>query len=363
MTGLAEMRFPDYFKLLVRYFSWKEAWNMCVLPRAAHRLGCKEDLSIRNLMRFQRQLVKEEIEKYRSVKIADTPQPADYRIWTMWWQGRDAMPEAIRQCHDSLLRNARGHEVILIDKHNYRDYVSLPEWVITKLDEKKIGLSHFSDLVRLHLLSRYGGLWVDSALFVLRPFVMTEPLFMPSFPESGAICQGRWWFGILGAPAGFKLVEFMKDSLLRYWSRYDAAIEYLMWDGFMRIAYEEFRDISDLIDGLPRFAPQLHDSRYSFMSPVDGTYFTELIRRNSCFSLTWRFPYDEDNGGCMTFYDALIEYSEAMQTNPSLDVQDFLSRNGIMIDDTLLKRLEGLSDEEFSAEFIAGFKQRSNIYV
>ncbi len=131
------------------------------------------------------------------------PTPVErMRVWVMWWQGKEQMPPIVKACHESLLRHARGLEVVLITRDNVSDYVKLPEKIRRKLDEGRILLPALSDYVRASLLSNYGGIWVDSTMFFVRDIpnaainnvFFTNHIIGYSAPE---VTKGRW-NGVLG---------------------------------------------------------------------------------------------------------------------------------------------------------------------
>ena len=57
-----------------------------------------------------------------------------------------------------------GYRITVIDERNWRDYVDLPDYVIRRRERRQIPSAHFTDLLRLELLIRYGGTWIDSTV-------------------------------------------------------------------------------------------------------------------------------------------------------------------------------------------------------
>ena len=99
------------------------------------------------------------------------PQPVTDRkfIWVCWLQGEAHMPEVVKLCIRSLRKNApEGAQVVVLSGANIREYVDFPDYVYRNLKSGRLTLTHFSDLVRMALLRKYGGLWVDSTVFVSR---------------------------------------------------------------------------------------------------------------------------------------------------------------------------------------------------
>ena len=302
------MRFFEAFRFHLRHFGIGATLKLAVIPRVLSKFKTQKDYYIPALLGFQRRLNKKIIEKYQNIHTEDNIN-GDYLIWTSWWQGYDNMPDIIRKCHDSLLRNCNGHKVILITKDNYADYVTIPDKIVKKMRSGIISLSHFSDILRLSLLTKYGGMWVDSALYIIQPLKHHDKFFMPrmAHTENVTLCQGRWWFGVMAGPAEHKIFRYMLDTLVSYWEKYDAAVTYLMFDGFLRIAYEEFSDVKRTVDNLIVSSPDLHSSRYTFNDAVDYDRLNHLIKNKQFLSLTRINKYKlVTDMGLTTFYGALV---------------------------------------------------------
>lgn len=88
-------------------------------------------------------------------------------IFILWYQGRKQMPELVRMCFNSVLKNANGHRVVLLDNTNLFDWIEpFPEVVQQKFNNEIFSKQIESDLIRLSLLKKYGGLWLDATVFV-----------------------------------------------------------------------------------------------------------------------------------------------------------------------------------------------------
>ncbi|MDJ0728882.1 MAG: capsular polysaccharide synthesis protein [Crocosphaera sp.] len=81
------------------------------------------------------------------------------KIWFLWFQGLEQAPLVVKKCYQSWQKYNPNWELIFLDDNNLKDYVTL--------DIPKEKLSHLSktkqsDLIRLELLSKYGGVWADA---------------------------------------------------------------------------------------------------------------------------------------------------------------------------------------------------------
>lgn len=52
-----------------------------------------------------------------------------------------------------------------LTKDNYAKYVDIPKQLVKKTETGKMMYAHLADLLRLKLLAKHGGLWIDSTLF------------------------------------------------------------------------------------------------------------------------------------------------------------------------------------------------------
>ena len=84
----------------------------------------------------------------------------------MWYQGLDSAPPLVRVCMDSWCRFNPDWKVIVLDRKSLRDWIDPKE---VSNDTSDLTLQKISNLARLCLLRRYGGVWADATVFCLRP--------------------------------------------------------------------------------------------------------------------------------------------------------------------------------------------------
>lgn len=92
-------------------------------------------------------------------------------IWQFWQQGIDEnTPQLVKVCLDSVQRHRNGYEVIVLSKNTLNDYVDeLPSFVWDKFGTGGFDFPKIANLVRLQLLSAYGGVWLDSTIYLTGP--------------------------------------------------------------------------------------------------------------------------------------------------------------------------------------------------
>lgn len=300
------MRFFEALKFTTNHFGLLAALNLVVVPRLVHRFIKKERFSYNfRLRKYLRNEIPDIINKFKEEPLLRSNSSPSNSVYSLWWDSNCGLSSVVNLCQSSLKYNLNGHRLIQISKDNYHNYITLPDYILEKVEKRKISISHLSDIIRLCLLRKYGGTWIDSCLFVVKPLVFYKSLNMPRFPKNDSANQGKWSFGIISVPSDHKLMCFMQEVLLRYWRNHDTAIDYLMFDSFMMIAYEEFPDIRTEIDKFQVSSPDLHRTRYLFDKPIDESVFKSIIENNQFLSLTWRINYPYSLNGKQTYYGAL----------------------------------------------------------
>lgn len=305
-------RFKDDFLKISKGIGFKCAVELILKPRLLGRIGWKKCTESKLALRFIKKNFSNVTERYVVVdSIINNSQDIPNVIWVFWWQGLESMPSVIKECYNSILRNANGREVKLLTGDNYQEYVQLPSHILNKFKAEKISYTHFSDIVRVALLSKYGGLWIDAAIFVTKSIEHYEGSFYS--PKLSMVPHDSphlhlWVIGVMGTPPDMPLFLYLYDILTEYWRRYDTEFSYLMFDFFIRYGYEHFSWLRDLIDNRPINSPDLHWSRYRFNQEVDERRLNELIENNTFLSLTYRIHYPmQTENGRDTYYSALLK--------------------------------------------------------
>ncbi|MEM6963160.1 MAG: capsular polysaccharide synthesis protein [Bacteroidota bacterium] len=139
------------------------------------------------------------------------------KIWFLWLQGFDDMPHLVRKCWTSWLTHHPDWEIIFLDKNNLYDYVNIK----TILEDRStiIYAASQSDIIRINLLRRYGGVWVDATCFCQRPLESWLPDYLAAgffaFHRPGYDRMLSSWF--LAATADNLLVEAYCATVNEFW--------------------------------------------------------------------------------------------------------------------------------------------------
>lgn len=266
------------------------------------------------IIRYLENLCGDVIEMYKNGKNPQVNLDSPKRIWVFWWTGEETAPNIVKACIKSIRRNANGHEVVMLDQHNYMEYVSLPQYVLEKHSSGQIGHAHFSDIVRLSLLSTYGGVWIDATVFISQ--VIPDEVFAADFytiktftPNASYYSKSRWCGYFLAGSNEFMLFAFARDFLLSYWLHSDRVIDYLLMDYVFGIAYVQFPEVRETVDSLP----DNNFKRGQLMSAINEPYSKELFgmletQETFASKLSWRYgnPKSQTTDGALSNYGYLL---------------------------------------------------------
>lgn len=240
-------------------------------------------------------------------KIVENP------VWIMWWQGEDIAPDIVKVCINSIKKNCQGGKVYIVNQHNIFDYIDLPEFIQKKFDKGVISRTHLSDLIRLQLLSTYGGVWIDATVFlhekIENDFFENEFFTIKFGVNTKDPSHGRWTTFLMEAKPHNVLMERVFMYHLIYWMNYDVLIDYIMFDYFVKLAYINSQECRELIDSVNKNNIDVFKLRKVLSKPWMGWDALEIDRNTGFFKLSWKEKFEElINENEMTVYGYLKKY-------------------------------------------------------
>ena len=110
---------------------------------------------------FKKIVTKNEKKVIEIEKIGNIPK----NIW-LYWENKSGheKPEYIQMCIDSVLRNCgKEFSVTILDENSVLNY--LPS---LRKDLNGLTIPQKADYIRLAILNKYGGIWLDSDIIVFK---------------------------------------------------------------------------------------------------------------------------------------------------------------------------------------------------
>lgn len=242
-------------------------------------------------------------------------------IWILWYQGIENAPAIVRKCIASIQENSQNHEVIIITQNNYGKYLDLPEHIIRKVKEGKITLTHLSDIIRVSLLSKYGGAWMDATIYLSSPLDIKlfqyELYSNKRINDRNEFVGGNTWssFFLIGNKEN-TLFSFMRDMFYEYWKNYDRLIDYYLVDYVISIAYDNILKVRNMIDKVPYNNPDIYALCTRLGEAFDLQKFIEITEKTCIHKMTWKKEFTEQTENKeMTYYHYLLNNFKIPQDN------------------------------------------------
>jgi hypothetical protein len=172
----------------------------------------------------------------------------DMRIWTCWLQGEDSAPTLVKALLNTLRQHAGGHEIVILTEGNYQEFCDFPDFIVDKYSRGLITPQQLTDIIRACLLKKYGGLWIDSTIFISKDIpeeIFSKSIYNvknldPNFPGSGLVVDAlRWQSYFIGSCAGSVTYSFIYDALIKYWKNMNTLIDYFFIFYLAKIARED----------------------------------------------------------------------------------------------------------------------------
>lgn len=211
-------------------------------------------------------------------------------LWICWWQGENNMPPIVKFCWQKIKKNIRNREIILVNKNNYFEYISLPNHILKKFDEGIISITHLSDIIRFSLLYKYGGVWLDATILINEECnnIISKTFFTISVPDNGAyISKGRWCGFAIGGKKENPFFKFMVESFSAYWEKHDKLVDYYLIDYLIAICYDKNETIKAMFEEYSFYTEELYYLQRQFAEKIHSEHIHK-IKEIPISKLTWK---------------------------------------------------------------------------
>lgn len=265
---------------------------------------------------------------YNRAVRADTQQLSDNKvmkgyekcIWTAWFQGEENAPEVIQLTIASIRKNANKHNVVLLTDDNLHTYIDIPDRIQKKYLNGTIGKAAYADIIRLMILAKYGGIWVDATILMNSPFDETcydMPFFSIGVDgkKSQFISSNRWIAGIVGSNGNSKYSYILSKMFNDYWLDHDEYIDYFIIDYMIAILYNNDIGFKIIVDSFSKMKFHTNELRMVMDKQYSESCMNNLLRKGQLYSLTYRHEY-------------IKETMQGKQTNFGYLYSLFFDKNG-----------------------------------
>ena len=230
------------------------------------------------------------------------------KVWVCWFQGVENAPLLVRRCYESLCKYLRDREIVLITQDNLFNYVQFPDYILKKWEAGVITNTHFSDLLRLELLIKYGGTWIDATVLCTSgkypKYLFDSDLFffqkLKPGKDGDCIPLSSWFITSI---SNNKILIATRELLYTYWHEHDFLVDYFLFHHFMYMACEEYPEEYNKVVKFSNSIP--HILSLGLFQQYDEEKYQALVDMTCFHKLSYKL--NEDNIKRKgTYYSILI---------------------------------------------------------
>ena len=220
--------------------------------------------------------------------------------WTMWLQ--EEQPEIVQLCLKSIKKYCKN--TIVITEKNYNNYIDISDYILQKYQAGRIRPCFFSDYIRVCLLEKYGGTWIDGTCYLtdkVPKYILNSEFFMLQNFEKTSLSN----YFIHSKPGAF-ITCVMKKFLEEYWKDNNRASDYFFFHLFILTAIK-YNDIfrqewNKIPQGLNYNTKLMYKILYDDYEP---DLYDWLCKTSYLHKLTYK-KHDEKNINSNSLYRHLI---------------------------------------------------------
>lgn len=235
------------------------------------------------------------LEKFDADWVEETHECSN-KTWICWFQGMENAPTVVQKCFQSVKNNMPDREVILITSENMMDYVQFPDFIIEKWKAGQITNTHMTDLLRLELLVRYGGLWLDATVFCsgnnIPQYMLDSDLFFFQKLKPGrdghSIYNSSW---LMSARTNNKLLMATRELCYAYWKKHKSMCNYFLLHDFMAIVLDRYKEDWNRI--VPRDNAASHILLLRLFDQYDDQIWESVKAQTPFHKLTYKFDVNQ----------------------------------------------------------------------
>ncbi|WP_273752765.1 capsular polysaccharide synthesis protein [Leuconostoc mesenteroides] len=211
-------------------------------------------------------------------------------VWIFWAQGFDNAPVFIQEN----LRHTRKilsvkYDIRTVDLNDLLALINLSDNILKKYHSGQFKQAFFSDVVRFCLLQKYGGVWLDSTVYVTSSEIPNDIKYADHFifkdmhfilnekASSTGLIPGSSWF--LFAKKDDEWVNQVAEFMKKYAENYNTVSYYYTTHLIMGLAFDINTDWYYKMPTYDNQAP--HQMQYLMSNPYDEKTITKTLK--GCF--------------------------------------------------------------------------------
>ena len=201
-----------------------------------------------------------------------------------------------------------GYTVNLITQYNINEYIDISD-IISYIDiknknykTKTVPFQVLSDIIRFRLLSKYGGWWMDSTIFLANDTVLNLPekYHLPFFTihlgYTKNLCSYEKWtsFFLAGVP-NHPIFSFVNEMLTYHIQKYHRVLSYHLTDYALAVGSVNIPWLHKCIESMPISNPYVLWLAKHADECFDPFTYKMILQHTNVFKMNWRLKFSDNN--------------------------------------------------------------------
>ena len=168
-------------------------------------------------------------------------------------------------------------------KFNLFNYVDLPKYVIEKWNKGIISNTLFSDFIRLDILNKYGGIWVDATVLFTGPlpkYIVDSDFFLYRCNVYDVAKFGESWF--IKSESHNRILKLTLQLMNKYWKKENKIKDYFQMFIFMQMVIKRYPEDVDNMINIPSSIPHM------MQKYLNSTYYDSICSITNIHKLTYK---------------------------------------------------------------------------
>ena len=238
------------------------------------------------------------------------PHESSNKVWICWFQGMGNAPVLVQKCYESVKENLKGHEIVLITSENLERYVRFPDYILEKWKKGIITHTHLTDLLRLELLIKYGGMWLDATVFCseeeknIPTYFFDSDLFFFQSLKPGRDGHSQYissW--LMSAKSNNKILMATRTLCHEYWKTNNSMDDYFLLHDLISIVLDKYQKEWKAV--VPRDNATPHILLLRLFDQYDEQMWKAIKAQTPFHKMTYKFK-EEEAKKQDTFYSMLF---------------------------------------------------------
>ncbi len=231
------------------------------------------------------------------ITINDIESNKSKYVWICWFQGIENAPDIVKKCYESIVKQfGKEKDIVVITDENYNKFVDIPEYIIEKYKKGIITPTHFSDILRLALLVKYGGLWLDATVYCtgnkeIKNWEDTDLfVYRNGWMDMENINMGSW---LMYSKSNNKILDATLQLIYIYWKNKNYMINYFLLHMFFKMVTDKYENEWKKVPYFSQMDNHLL-SNYLEDDEENNNIYNDIVSKTDFHKLTYKIKYNVD---------------------------------------------------------------------